>query len=107
MPKGAYDVFALMINFLGNDWQPKHVTIGLFKVTKIIDQALVRSLTELLDKYGLRKKIIVYVRDEGSNLNAMTIVLKVIVNYESLNLEEGFQGTCFLHVFQKHVNMAL
>ncbi len=32
MFKRAYDVFALVINFLGDDW-PKHVTIGLFEVT--------------------------------------------------------------------------
>jgi hypothetical protein len=54
-----------------------------------------------LNKYGLRKKIIVYVKDEGSNLNAMIIALKVVVNCESLGLEENFQGTCFGHVFSK------
>ncbi len=58
-----------------------------------IGQALARSLTKLLDKYGLRKKIIAYVKDEGSNLNAMTITLKVVVNFESLGLEKSFQGT--------------
>jgi len=52
MSKGAYDVFALVINFLNNDWQPKHVSIGLFEMTKIIDQALARSLTKLLNKYN-------------------------------------------------------
>ncbi len=67
MSKGAYDVFALMINFLSSDWQPKHVTIGLFEVTKTIGQTLTRNLTKLLDKYGLRKKIIAYVKNEGSN----------------------------------------
>jgi hypothetical protein len=51
---------------------------------------LARSLTKLLNKYGLRKKIIVYVKDEGLNLNAMTIALKAIVNYESFGLEETF-----------------
>ncbi len=35
----AYDVFALIINFLGDDW-PKHVTIGLFEVTTITGHAL-------------------------------------------------------------------
>jgi hypothetical protein len=55
-----------------------------------------------LDKYGLRKKnIIVYVKDEGSNLNAMIGVLKYVVNYESFGLEENFQGTCFGHAFSK------
>jgi hypothetical protein len=31
----------------------------------------------------------------------MTIVLKVVINCESLDLEENFQGTCFRHVFSK------
>jgi hypothetical protein len=45
MSKGTYDVFALLINFLNSDWQPKHVTIGFSKATKTIGQALARSLT--------------------------------------------------------------
>jgi hypothetical protein len=94
-------VFALVINFLGKDWQPKHVTIGLFKMIETIGQALVKSLIDLLDKYGLMKKIIVYVKDEGSNLNAMTYALKFVVNCEFLSLEKNLQGTCFGHVFSK------
>jgi hypothetical protein len=54
-----------------------------------------------MDKYGLRKKIIVYVIDEGSNLNVMTATLKVVVNRKFLSLEESFQGTCFGHAFSK------
>ncbi len=57
---------------------------------KIISQTLARSLTKLLEKYGLRKKIIVCVKNEGSNLNAMTIALKIVVNYEYFGLEESF-----------------
>jgi hypothetical protein len=33
MSKGAHDIFALVINFLGFDWQPKQVIIGLFEAT--------------------------------------------------------------------------
>jgi hypothetical protein len=36
MSKGACDVFALVINFLGSDWQPKHVTISLFEAIETI-----------------------------------------------------------------------
>jgi hypothetical protein len=71
---------------LSNDWQPKYVTIGLFEATKTTSQTLAKSLTKLLDKYGLRKKTIVYVKNEGLNFNAMIVALKVIVNYESLGL---------------------
>jgi hypothetical protein len=34
MSKGAHDVFVLVINFLGFDWKPKHVTFGLFEVVE-------------------------------------------------------------------------
>ncbi len=54
-----------------------------------------------MDKYGLKKKIIVYVKDEGSNFNVMTITLKVVVNFEYFGLKESFQGTWFEHVFSK------
>jgi hypothetical protein len=58
---------------------------------------LVKSLTILLDKHGLRKKIFAYVKDEGFHFNAMTIIWKYIVSHESLGLEENFQGVCFGH----------
>ncbi len=64
--------------------------IGLFEATKTTRQTLVKSLTQLLDKYGLRKKNIVYVKDERSNINDMTGALKFVVNYEFLGLEESF-----------------
>jgi hypothetical protein len=55
----------------------------------------------LLDKYGLSKNNIVYVKDEGSNLNAMTGALKSIINCEYLGIKENFEGTCFGHAFSK------
>jgi hypothetical protein len=73
----------------------------LFERIETIGQTLARSLTELLDKYGLRKKIIVYVKNEGSNLNVVTIALKVVVNYKSFGLEKSFHGICFGHAFSK------
>jgi len=75
----------------------------LFEATKINGQALAISITKLLDKYGLRKKIIVYglTKRWGVKFNAMTIVLYVVVNCESFGLKESFQGTCFGHVFSK------
>jgi hypothetical protein len=43
-----------------------------------------------LDKYGLRKKIIAYVKNEGSNFNAMNIALIAVVNYGFFGLEKNF-----------------
>ncbi len=62
MSKGAHDIFALIINVLGSNWQPKQVTISLFEVTSNIKQTLANNLTKLVDQYGLRNKIIVMLR---------------------------------------------
>jgi hypothetical protein len=77
------------------------VTIGLFETTETIGQTLAKSLIKLLDKYGLRKKIIVYIKYEVYNLNAMISVLKSVINCEFLGLEKNFQGICFGHAFSK------
>jgi hypothetical protein len=90
MSKDEHDVFILVIDFLGSNWKPKHVTFGLFETTKITGQALVKNLIELLDAYGLRNKIIAYVKDEGSNLNTLTNALKFVIKCETLGLKESF-----------------
>jgi len=107
MLKCAHVIFIFVIIFLGFDWQPKQVTIGLFKAIETTRQALANNLTKLFDQYGLRNKIIAYVKNEGSNLNVMTIVLIFVVKCEVLNLDESFQGYCFGLSFPKHVNMLL
>jgi hypothetical protein len=101
MSKAGHDVFALIINFLVVDWQPKHITLGLFKPIDISGQALAKNLIKLLDNYALRRKIIAYVKDEGSNLNIMATTLKLIINCDMLGLEENCQGRCFGHAFSK------
>ncbi len=75
MSKGAHDIFAFDMNFLGSDWQPKQVIIGLFKAIQTNGKTLTNNLTKLFDQNGLNHwdKIIVYVKDEGSNLNTMII----------------------------------
>jgi hypothetical protein len=42
-----------------------------------------------LDAYGFKNEIATYVKDEGSNLNTLTNVLKFIVKCETLGLEES------------------
>jgi hypothetical protein len=56
MSKRAYDVFTLVIKFFSHD--PQHVTIGLFKAIETTWQALAKNLTKLLDKYGLKKTLL-------------------------------------------------
>ncbi len=80
----------MVIIFLGSDWKSKHVTLDLFEVVEIIRHALIRNLIELLDGYGLRNKIIAYVKDEGSNVNTLINALKFVVKCETLGLDESF-----------------
>jgi hypothetical protein len=48
-----------------------------------------------------KKHTIAYVKDERSNLMVMTIILKIIVKFEVLSLDQSFQSICFGHVFLK------
>jgi hypothetical protein len=65
---------------------PKHITIGLFEAFKTSRQTLAISLQDLLKQYGLTKNFVVYVKNEGANLNTMTIALKLIINCEALGV---------------------
>jgi hypothetical protein len=49
-----------------------------FEATETTWQTSAKSFNDLLDAYGLRNKIKTYVKDEGSNLNILTIALKSI-----------------------------
>jgi hypothetical protein len=55
------------------------VTIGLFKATKITRQTMAMNLSNLLHYFGLRKKIVAFVKNEGTNLNAMISTLMYVV----------------------------
>lgn len=94
--KGAYDVFALVVNVLTTDWQPKHITIGLCKAADASGAAMAVQLQQLLDRFNLTKKIICYVKDEGSNLATLTQALRSVVVIKVLVLAM---------LCQKHANM--
>jgi hypothetical protein len=107
MSKGPSKTNSLVINFGGVDWQLKHIAIGFFEAFDTFGHALAKDLIDLLNKYDLRKQIIAYVKDEGTNSNTMTIALKSIVSYDILSLIESFQGSFFGHTFFKACQYAL
>jgi len=59
------------------------------------------NLSNPLYSFGLRKKIIAFVKDEGTNLNAMISTLMSIISYDIMGSEESFNKSCFGHVFCK------
>jgi hypothetical protein len=52
---------------LGADWSPKHIAIVFFEAFDTFGHALAKDLIELLGKYDFFFKIIIYIKDEGSN----------------------------------------
>lgn len=62
---GAHDVFVVVVNFLSNNWEPKHVTIGLFEAIAITSATIAPKLWELLDRFSRTYNIFAYVKDEG------------------------------------------
>jgi hypothetical protein len=90
MSKGASDVFALFIIFLGFHCKQIHVTLVYLKTFETTWHALEKKLTNLSNEYGLRNKIITNVKNEGSNLNIMINAPKFIVKFEALSLKESF-----------------
>ncbi len=61
----------------------------------------------LLIKFNLTNKVIVYVKDEGINLNFLTIDFIFIVSCEPLQLPQPFVGFCFGHVMSKACQYAM
>jgi hypothetical protein len=43
-----------------------------------------------LDIYELKKKIVIYVKDEKFNQNIMIVTIKLVVSYEMLGLGGSF-----------------
>lgn len=50
-----HNTFALLVNFIGANWEPKHVTIDLFETTKKVRQTITLKHQALLEKYDLKK----------------------------------------------------
>jgi hypothetical protein len=60
-----------------------------------------KIIINILDEYGLRKKMMACMKNVRSNLNVMIIALKYFGSCDVLELKESFQETCFGHVFSK------
>jgi hypothetical protein len=55
---------------------PQQIIINLFEAFKTSRKSLAKSLQDLLNQYGLAKKIFAYVKNEGASLYTMIIALK-------------------------------
>jgi len=66
--------------------------MDLLKLSKLLTKSWQQYLTNHFYHYSLWKNIIVYVKDESSNLNVMIITLNYIVSCEAMGLEKVFKG---------------
>jgi len=101
MYKTNFDMFVLMINFINDDWVPYHVIVRLFEALNTFGATLVEQMKYLLAKYELTSKIIIYVKDENTNLNTFTFAFASVVFCAPLQLVAPFTGTHFGHVMSK------
>jgi hypothetical protein len=75
MSKGGMETFVLIVHFLNHNWEPNHITIGLFETTNKFGAAMAIQVNEVLATYGLNVKLLAYVKNEGNNLTTMTTAL--------------------------------
>ncbi len=61
-------MFVVVVNFISNDWEVKHVTIRLFEVDDKSDVPMVPKLQRLPNRFSLTLKFFTFVKDERANL---------------------------------------
>ncbi len=81
------------------------IPIGFCEPINTNGQTLAKILIELLNNYALKRKIITYVKDEGSNLNTMTTTLKSIIICDMLVWRKAFRAFVLVMHFPKLANM--
>jgi len=107
MSKIGIDTFALVINFIDDNWVPCQVIIDMFETPKTFKVALAEQMKSLFTTYELTNKVIVYVKDEGTNLNMLAFALTNVVSCELLQLPSPFSGTFFGHVMSKDMPLLI
>jgi hypothetical protein len=63
---------------------PCHIVVVLFEALDISSVVFIEQVKVLLEKFNLTNKVIMYVKDEGTNLNSFTIALISVMSCEPL-----------------------
>lgn len=69
---------------------------------KTIWQYVAKNIIQWLERYDLKKKMIVYVNDERFNLNIIIVVIKLVVSCEKLS---SMAVVVFTMHLKNHLNM--
>jgi hypothetical protein len=89
----GYNKFDMVVTFINNYWDPTHVIVGVIEMQNISNVAMENEVKILFHSFDLVDKTIVYVKDEGLNLNTLTNALKSIVSCCPLQLLAPFVGS--------------
>jgi hypothetical protein len=87
--------FGMVVSFINNFWEPTHVTVRVFEVQNTIDGTMDNQVKILLDSFGLLDNVIIYIKNESSNLNTLTnVFLKYVVSCSPPQLSTPFVTPC-------------
>ena len=95
------DTFCLVVNFMVSDWEPRHITVGIFEASDTARATLAVIVKMLLSYFYFTNKVISYVKDEGSNLRTLALTLTLVVSCKPLALLQPYLGVCFGHIMSK------
>jgi hypothetical protein len=101
MSTTSFDTFAMVTNFVDNNWVPQHITISLFKMPNTFGVIFSKIVKLFLVQFQLADKVLVYIKDEGNNLNTFENVFSTTIRCKLLELKKSFANTCSNHVMNK------
>jgi hypothetical protein len=101
MSKCVHNVFTVVVNFLSNKWEAKHITIRLFEMFDTNGVAMAPRLHQLWISFLLPKTYLLMLKNEGFNLHTYASALNFVVLCVSLAMMEPFEGSCFEHALSK------
>ncbi len=79
MSQDAFNIFALVVNYINKKWEPCYVIIGIIEIQKTSKITMVIQLKELFIQFRLYDKVVAYVNNNGDNLNTLKTTLTNIV----------------------------
>jgi hypothetical protein len=89
---------AMAFNFLFDNWDSKHIIIGLFEANYTRGVVMhVKLKTSLWQIFHFVKYIVVHVQNKGFNLHTCAMTLNLIVSCDGFNLVNTFHGYYFKH----------
>jgi hypothetical protein len=65
---------------LNSSWEHTHVIVQVFEVQNTTCAIMANRVKIIFDSFGLLDKVIIYVKNKGSNLNTLTNVF-IICNF--------------------------